>query len=295
MTSAPRDNVEVPVDRDSRRGLENARIPVRAEFFRALGRNGFLIAGYLLLAIHVTIVMINMFWAPGTDYRNEERWADALTWSTILAPLLAMCALWIGELIRRGDWNPGESVDGDVHGRNVVRWRMLPLSIHFGFTFVSLSIALLIVTWTGVYPYADAHTLIALNGILAAGGGGAVLGSWIKKFVWLRWTRERQLRRMGPPNAAVRYTPGSKRAARFWRWFGFRWRLDLWSCAFGMIWLWCTGWFVALYLDDPTGSSVVLPLTCASFAGAGALLGFGIWATTQFWLSGEQLEFGESV
>ena len=284
------------------RGLENATIHVGGDFWRGLGRNGALIIGYALVAIHVAIVAIRALWVPDMSFRAQDRWDSAYLLSTVLAPLLAMCFLIIGELIRRGDWNKENRRAGKFRKEgddlpqvsNTVHLRMVPLSWHVLWGVISLVAALLLLWLAWDDPWSDQATIGPVNGTIAAGTFGAIVASGLKKFHWYRWGLARQ-QALAEEWDASGGTPGDTRLAKFWRSVGFRWRFDLWCVGLGTVVLWFAGW-AWVTRDIYAGSTESATLFAYIAWGVGGLMvAWGLWATTQFWRSGEDLAGAESV
>lgn len=287
--------------RGSASGLDRAEIPVGGRFWRTLGGNGALLVGYVLLAVHVVVVGVVTAVLGGAarpSYAAGRGLTTLALVSTVLLPLLSGCFLGIGELVRRGRWGGPSRHKPDAllpQGTNTVALRMIPVRWNLAWVGVAGALAALLLRLTvgDVVDYAfggHLETVLAVNGILTAGIGGAALGALVKKLAWLhgRGARERATVHDHPALARRRST---SLGTRFWRTFSFRWRLDVWLCAFGAVSLWVAG-FAFLTREHVPGSD-----TAALIFGpvGGALVLVGLWATTQFWRSGEDLASGESV
>ncbi len=282
----------------SRRGIEDATIPVGGGFWRALGGNGALVVGYALIAVHVAVLVTDALVSPGLDYADRRRVGMLVLFSTALLPILAMCFVWIGELIRRGQWGgPSGHKPGAVlpQGSNTVRVQLLPL----GWTLVWFVVALAasgVVLWAiGAATSRERFAIWSVNGIIAAAAAGAILGSGFKKWAW--W-RGGHVKAAGGPvahPALARRKGGEARGRTFWRWFGYRWRLDLWLCVLGAVGLWFGGVTLAQRSAFENDAASMTALATWLVVVGGSLLVIGLWATTQFWRAGEDLAAGESV
>lgn len=278
-------------------GFEDVPIPVGGGFWRALGRNGALVAGYGLLAVHVGVVVgVAVALArDGLPYATERRLASLTIWSTVLLPLLALCFISIGELLRRARWGgPSGHRAGTAlpQGSVTVALRLLPVRWNVVWIVLAAAPAWLTLEYAVRdigEPYVfrtHLETTLVVNGIFAAGALGAAVGALVKKVAWLR-------RRGGlVPDRGVGEAPDADLPGRrFWRSFGFRWRFDIWLCGFGVIALWIGG--LALRLAPELAGAQAAG---GGFAAVGAvLMGVGLWATTQFWRTGEHLASAESA
>lgn len=279
-------------------GLENATIPVGGSFWRALGKNGALIVGYVIVVVHGGLLVVDALVSPGLGWRAADRLGTAVLWSTILGPLFAMCFLIIGELLRRGTWGgPSRHKPGAAlpQGSNTVELRMLPLAWHLVWGVVALGIAVLLLMGLSQDPWTERFTVWTVNGIFAAGIAGGVLASGVKKWTWARWGHARAQTPEGVHPALVRRGVGRSRGQAFWRWVGFRWRLDLWACGFGLIAVWL-GALMLTTQDAFTGSADSTTVVARIIIPGGVVLALlALWATTQFWRAGEDLAGAESV
>lgn len=278
-------------------GFENATAPVGGSFWRALGQNGSLVIGYALVVVHVAIIVTDAIVSPALGYEAASRWGTAALWSTILTPLLAMCFIWIGELIRRGDWGGPSGHKPEAllpQGSNTVTTRMVPLSWHAVWAIAALAVAVTLLVLVDADRVDERFGVWTVNGIIAAGAAGAILGSALKKWTWWR----RGPRATPAPEAvhpALARRQVAPRSTVFWRWVGFRWRFDLWCCALGLVAVWL-GALMLVTRDSFSGSADSATLAGSIVVPAGAaLFGAGLWATTQFWRAGEDLAGGESV
>lgn len=282
----------------TRRGLEAATIPVGGAFWRSLGRNGALVAGYALVVLHVAVLVTDAVVSPGLRYREAAAWGTAVTWSTVLAPLFAMVLIIIGELVRRGDWGGPSGHKPDAllpQGTNTVTLRMVPLAWHVVWIVVALGSAGVLLASLAADPWTERFAIWAINGIIAVGSAGAILGSLVKKLAWVHGGAERSRGEEAAHPALARRRGGASRSRTFWRWVGFRWRLDLWCVALGLVAAW-VGALMLVTRDAFTGSAESVTVAATILVPAGAVLTLvALWATTQFWRSGENLAGGESV
>ena len=297
--------------------LDDAAIPVGGGLWRRLGANGALIAGYAILGAHVAIHAVAFAVAlDDSVYSGDEgaeRLALAMGWSTILAPLIGGCVLFIGELQRRGTVrrNPRSPMDATLpQASNTSLWRMVtPRWNALWLVVCGVSSVVLLVgandpelghdTAFGSWNWA----MWSVNGIMLAGLAGQSAGTWLKKVVWVRHQETAaapgRAERAEHPALARRRAQQRRRSAErrpaFWRWFSFRWRFDVWLCTFGAIGLWCTGWFLGARLEFPDDSASLEVAAWISGVAGVVTLTLGLWSVTQFWRAGEDLAGGESV
>ena len=278
-------------------GLEDATIPVGGVLWRRLRGHGALLVGGALLAVHVAVLVVDAAVAPGLDSAGRERMGTLVLVSTVVLPLLATCLVWIGELVRRGRWGGPSGHKPDAllpQGSNTARTRLLGLGWSLVWLLAALAAAGVLLGMISAATTRERFAIWSVNGIMAAGAAGAVLGSAVKKWVWLRRGHRRAAAAPVVHPALARRAGGEPRARTFWRWFGYRWRLDLWLCALGAVGLWFGAVAFAQrasFDSDPA----VATLGTWLVVGGGLLLVVGLWATTQFWRAGEDLASGESV
>jgi len=280
--------------------FDQVQIPVGGGFWRALGGNGALVVGYVLVGIHLVLIVAGTTIGLGLEPEARAGLQRATLVSTAVLPLLATVFLWIGELVRRGHWGGPSGHKPDAllpQGSTTVRVRPLPVSWHVLWLVVAAGVALLLLTGLAreALDVSGAEQGVALwtvHGLLLAGVAGAVLGSLVKKLSWAR----RRARAGTPSHPALARRRAPDTAGRtFWRWFGFRWRLDLWCSALGAMALWSTGWVLVqrpAFPDDAASMAAVA--VWLGLAGLVLLVG-GLWATAQFWRTGEDLASAESV
>ena len=278
--------------------LDRVEIPVGGGFWRRLGRHGALVVGYALIGVHLAVFAVTAHHLAGPSlerHRQGEQLLVLLQISTVLLPLLAMCFLIVGELVRRGEWGGPSGHKPEAllpQGSTTVRLALLTVRWNVVWVLVSGAVAGVLL-WLAVADqqrslfFGDLEIMLMVNGIIAAGAFGATLGTLVKKLAWL-CTRDRAARRDAAPlHPALARRQGEPLATRFWRSFSYRWRFDVWLCGIGAVALWLAACFAGGSVQDPA-----IPV----FAVVGAvLLAGGVWATTQFWRSGEDLASAESV
>lgn len=287
--------------RDAPGGFENVQIPVGGGFWRGLGGNGALAVGYLLLAVHLAVLtVVALLLAGGSlpDDASEERLVGILELSTVLLPLVAMCFIGVGELIRRGRWGGPSGHKPDAllpQGTTTVRLRLVPVRWNVVWVLASAVVAVAVL-WLAVqdtlhYLFGGHLDIILMvNGILFSGTLGAAAGALVKKLAWFRHgQRSRFDDRTSHPALARRKDESLGRT--FWRSFSYRWRFDVWLCALGALSSWLAIYSL-LTREQIAGSESVAWI----FGSVGVVFtATGLWATTQFWRAGEDLASGESV
>lgn len=280
-------------------GLESAQIPVGGGFWRSLGQNGALIVGYALASLHVVVVAVVAL-VLGGDSQPSRAAARPLVMlalgSTVLLPLLAMCFLGIGELVRRGRWGGPSGHKPDAllpQGTNTVSLRLLPVRWNAVWVVVTAPLAGAVL-WLNVKDTAEyffgghLETVLTVNGVLLAAAFGTAVGALVKKLWWLRRPQRGD---DVPVHPALARRKDASLGTRFWRSFSFRWRLDIWLCALGAVGLWLAAYAFATREHVPGSDSAAVVLGSIGVV----LLLTGLWATTQFWRSGEDLASGESL
>lgn len=278
-----------------RRGLENATIPVGGGLWRALGKNGALVVGYTIAAVHIGIITLDLVLMPHGS--GESAWETATMNSTLLGPILGFTFICLGEIIRRGDWGgpSGHKPRAMLpQGSNTMTLRVVPYRWLGLWLVVSLVAAVALLVALADNPYSYRDTVWIVNGIIAAGAVGAVTASLVKRWVWFHGGRERaRALREVKVHPALANRRGPSLSTRFWRSFGFRWRFDIWSSAFGLIFVWIAAW-VLVTASPAADSAELVPGYIALAAGVLVFAG-GLWAATQFWRAGEDLTAAESV
>ncbi len=317
-------------------GLDRAEIPVGGAFWRGLGRNGALVAGYALLGLHVLIVLVAglLSLIDGTDDDTIDAAQTLALGSTVLLPLLGSTALFIGELQRRGTMGRNARQRTDTllpQGTNVSVWRMVSPRWNALWAAASL-LGCALFTWAGAdtelghgTPAGSSNwALWSIHAFILAGFAGQNAGSWLKKVTWARYLNgsaaaaarndvgivgtarpSSSYEAQTPPEAEHPIVAARRRAQqeaqpvprseRFWRAFSFRWRFDIWLCAIGAVAVWIAVFFLASTIEAPDDARS-LTMAAAIVAPAGlAMLGIGLWGTTQFWRAGEDLAAGESL
>lgn len=206
--------------------------------------------------------------------------------------MLLMCAMWIAELMRRGQIGKAGPKSQGSFG---VTFRLVATPIHVAWFagLLVLGVALIGLPMT-VGGDSEIFMTWFTWGAIFIPVDGAVLGSLVKKTSYLRWyAREAAKSPHGRP---------ARKVQPFWRSFSYRWRFDLWLCGFGTI-LVVAGLFLlgALNLlppgefgdeEDIAEATVVVWVLLALGV---PVLGFGLWSCTQFWRSGQPINTGESA
>ncbi len=295
MTDADRTTDVTEPERVEPSGFDDVEIPVGGAFWRAIGTHGTLLIGYGLLAVHLVVVGVVLVVLGGQSvpYATGRRLAQLATISTAVLPLVAMTFIWLGEYQRRGAWG-GRSGHRPTtllpQGSVTIRLRLVSVRWNVVWLVVSGAAAAgvlrLAVLESLEYVFAGhLEAFLVVTGMILAAAFGTALGALVKKVRWLG-----RAGRAGGTGGAVEGVV-SERSVRFWRWFSFRWRVDIWSCAVGAMLLWIAAWAYLLRDRVPDADDGALV-----FASAGLpVLAVGLWATTQFWRSGEDLAGGESV
>lgn len=214
--------------------------------------------------------------------------------------LFAMCGLVAGEQIRRGGMgrNPAPPDTVLPNATLVSRFRVLPTGWHVLWVVVGLVVSFVlvglpIISWfTGGWPGdVDGSEQFAqywlIYGSIAFGVTVASAVSLIKKTAYLRALRSGRI-------VSGRPAAGQK----FWRWFDYRWRFDLWLAGLGAM----VAVLALTPLSDAVGpgaspeeTASVLPASL-SFLALGLLLVIaGVVCTLNFWRAGEELGSGESA
>ncbi|BDZ41249.1 hypothetical protein GCM10025865_05480 [Paraoerskovia sediminicola] len=209
--------------------------------------------------------------------------------------LLVMSVVWIMELARRGDTSKQAS-SGRFLPKATRRssMRMLSIPVHVAWIVV---VALLGTALPAVAIDAgddDAFGIWIVAPIICVFVLGVLVGSLVKKVAYA--ARHHRAVSASSDGRVVRTT------SRAWRWFSFRWRLDLWACGIGALVV-GVGAFLAWLVratpaeDFGTADEIRFATTLGTslLVGGALLLGFGLWACTQFWRSGEDIGAGESV
>lgn len=291
-----------PLDRRdaSGRGLADVEIPVGGSFWRALGQNGALVVGYGLVVLHLVVLALVAIVLSGDSmrYSSGRRWGNVVTISTVLLPLLAMCFIWIGELIRRGQWGGPSGHKPEAllpQGTNTVSLRMVP--VRWNLTWVAVTVVgavvLLWLTVQDTVGYAfggHLEIILIVNGIMAAGALGTAVGTLVKKLAWLRGGRSR-VRNAVAAHPALARRQAPTLGTTFWRALSYRWRFDVWLCALGAVSAWLAGYSLLTIEHIPDSDSAAWIFGSVAVV----LMASGLWATTQFWRAGEDLASGESV
>jgi len=269
------------------------------------------IVGTVLAAVAFLLLIVGgilLTWIasdpPGLDGSSTDdlRGLAAVGMSAVpgVLALFAMCGLVAGEQIRRGGIrrNPAPPDTVLPSASFVSRFRVLPTGWHVLWVIVGLVVSFVLVglpvlSWfTGGWPgNVDGSEQFAqywlIYGSIAFGVTAASAVSLLKKTAYLRALRSGRI---------VSGRPAAGR--RFWRWFDYRWRFDLWLAGLGAM--------VAVLALTPLSGAVgpdaspdelasALPATL-TFLALGLLLAVaGVVCTLNFWRAGEELGSGESA
>jgi len=271
-------------------GFDQVQIPVGGRFWRALGSNGALAIGYVLAVVYLGILAAGSAAVLGDG--DVPSWLFA---AAGVVPLLAVAFLWVGELVRRGRWGGPSGHRPNAllpQGSTTVRVRFVPLGWHLGWLLAAGGAAglLLAVVTREVLAgsgTAESSAWWTVHGLILAAVAGALAGSLVKKVAWSR----RRASATSTHPALARRTAGRT----FWRWFAYRWRLDLWCCALGAMAAWAAGWVLAQRPAFPDEAESITTAAVWLGVAAAVLLVGGLVATTQFWRAGEDLAAAESV
>lgn len=229
----------------------------------------------------------------GTD-AGIPSWLLVATGGGVVAVggMLLMCGMFIAELTRRG--TIGKSAKPRARGNFGVRFRLLSLPLHLVWLFGLLlsAVAMLAVPMLAdVGTDVDTFFTWYLWGVFLVPVCGAVLGSFLKKVCYFRW-----LRRVGA--AGLR----KRKPQPFWRWYSYRWRLDLWLCGAGFVLVAAAGFILGMltYLPsdefgDADDIAEATGVVWALFVIGVPVLLFGLWSCSQFWRAGEDIDTGESA
>lgn len=214
--------------------------------------------------------------------------------------LLAMCGLVAGEQLRRGAMtrNPAPSDARRSSASMVSRFRVLSIGWHIFWIVVGLVISFVLVglpmiSWfTGGWPADiggenDFSHYWVIYGSISFGVTVAAITSLIKKLAYQRAV------------AAGRTRPGvDAPGRRFWRFFDYRWRFDLWLAGLGGVDLVLA--MTPLSSAVAPGSAVTevagaMPWVIAFLLLGAVLIVAGIASAMNFWRAGEELGSGESA
>lgn len=247
------------------------------------------------IAFGLVVVDVTLIVAPwvGDHVRTSggaPEWLQTISLLALIPGAMVLaCVMWIAETARRGKTGRSATARGSKllpAGSNRTTLRPLGMIAHLAWLVVLPSVALGLLLGSA----GDDGGAAMLLGIALIPVTGAVAGSLVKKSAYA--VRERQAAR----GAVTRPSP-------FWRWFSFRWRLDLWLCAFAFAAL-AAGALVAALLrgasadpasfGTPEDIAEATRVTTALLVGGGILAVVGLVACTQAWRSGESLGEMES-
>lgn len=231
-------------------------------------------------------VVLTAWWTSGTEVHVSEDLLNTVVGFGLAAAFPLLCLMWIAHLMRRGGIRRSAERRGRVlsAGTFEASGPMLSLRGHVWWV-IGLSLGC-VALWglpltvprsVSAEPCAPWY-IVGGVGIVVL---GVVVGSLIKKVAWLRRARR-----------AGGRIPGPGRGRAFWRWFSYRWRLDLWWSGVATVPVLLTLFVVGDSVVD--GEPVTgfwwgaLAVTVLSQLAAW-------WSCTQFWRSGANLARMESV
>lgn len=287
-----------------------ARRAVVAEANRRFGRV-LSVIGAVLAALALLLLVAGgllMTWVASEPASLDASAADGLRGLAAvglsvvpgLLALFGMCGLVGGEQIRRGaiTRNPDPPATALPSASHVSRFRVLPTGWHLLWIAVGVVVSVVlaglpVISWfTGGWPSSvtgsesfDVYWVI--YGSIAFGVTVAAATSLLKKTAYARAVRSGRV-------AEGRTGAGQ----RFWRWFDYRWRFDLWLAGAGAM--------VAVLALTPLSTVVGPDATRDQLAGAlPASLSFvalgvlavvaGVVCSLNFWRAGEEIGTGESA
>lgn len=194
--------------------------------------------------------------------------------------LFVMCFLICGEQLRRGAfYRTGNSKGASVFSS----FRPLPIRWHLLWAVLTTAIATGLIgipaaAWfTGAWP-------------ANAPGGFELFGWWViygslvgavATAIWLSLAKKIAYERAVRRNRAV-----PERGQRFWQWFTYRWRFDLWVGGVGGLLVSLSATFLQ---DRNYQGCVIMAATGVVLIAASAVL------AGNFWRSGRELNSGESL
>ncbi|MBN9194006.1 hypothetical protein [Microbacterium sp.] len=247
---------------------------------------------------------------PGIDDDTADGLRGTATFALSSAPgvlaLFAMCGLIAGEQMRGGRIGRNEAAHSRARSASrglpaasfVSRFRVLPTGWHALWIVVGLAISVLLVavpvsSWfTGGWPTSiddeDAFDVYwVIYGGIAFAVTVAAAASLLKKLAYRRAVARGLTSHDGPA-----------RGQRFWRWFDYRWRFDLWLAGLG-------GLTLVLALTplrgavgpDASGADLAAALPgVLTFVAIGILVtATGVVCSLNYWRAGEELGTGESA
>jgi hypothetical protein len=292
-----------PTDDSARRARVAAS---NRSFGRVLSIAGGVLAGIALLLLLIgagVYVWGAQAFSEGADRSDVDGpigvAAVMMTFVTAILLLLALCALVLGEQMRRGALtrNPTPPDTLLPQASVVSQFGVLSFRWHLFWAVIALVIAAVLVgipvlSWfTGTWPATlessfDFTGFWVIYGSLSFSVGITTLVSLYKKQSYSADVRSGRATRAGGPGRG------------FWRWVDYRWRFDLWLAGLG-------GMLVALSVTPFFGkvgpnsysegvSAAVGEFTLFLVPGV-ALIALGMVFARQFWRAGESLGSGESV
>lgn len=308
---------EAQVDADDldgnvpRRPFDDASVPVGGALWRAVGGA----SAFWWSAVGCAVLLVG--WVVGVGGvviaaargGNAPDSADGLAmvgwFGVVVGGLVVMSLVWVAELGRRGRVvRARRRATLLPRGTNVSQVVPLGAGWHLAWLAACVMLTVLFVwvgfdgAWFGDDRDGGFGLLWAMCALVTSFVSGVVFGSFVKK--------QREIarrRRAARADAAGPRTTGRRvRPSAFWRWFVYRWRLDLWLCGLGAL-----GTTVAVAVHRLVSSAPPDdPMTAGDWRDAHqvvtwtgslgvAVLAVGVWCGTQFWRSGESIDSAESV
>lgn len=261
-----------------------------------LTRNAASAIGYVILLVHLALLVVPAASWPGSSNQSHSAWANGQLKSMPFTLVFAGIFLWVGELIRRQKPPVGHYQD-----RYLERWlprtthmRMLGLRWHVLWSMLA-AIAALVVLWLiRLDPNAPRWAGATLDGALLAATAGAFVASGFKKRTWLR-TGEAKQRELKDTFYMSPERSRHLKRAKFWSWFSARFFVDNWCVGVGFALWWFAAWLgLATGTSEGLTGGTLIAVMILAVVGAGFVI-FGLWATTQFYRSGIDLETGEHL
>lgn len=250
--------------------------------------------GYAILFAHMGLLVVAAAGWPSSSLQSQHAWANAQLKSMPFTLFFAGTFLWMGELIRRQK-TPQTSYKNRYYEAWLPRTthlRMLALRWHVLWS-VLAAIAAGVMLWLiWLDPNAPGWASVAFNAVLLAAIAGAFIASGFKKRTWLR-TGKAQQREL---KDTFYLTPERNRhlkRAKFWSWFSARFCVDNWCVGVGFALWWLAAWLgLATGTSEELAGGALIAVVTLAVVGTGLAI-FGLWATTQFYRSGMDLETGE--
>lgn len=252
-----------------------------------------MVGGVLLLA-HVGLLLGTAADWPGMSYQSQRTWTRIHMLSMPFTLLFGFACLWIGELVRRQ-----QTSESSYQGTHSKGWiprttnvRMLTVRWHAVWAGIAGAIAAVLIWLIRLNPDSDGWASAAIHGTLAAAIAGAFIASGFKKRTWLR-SGEAKQRVLKDTFYLSPHRSRHLKRAKFWSWFSARFFVDIWCVGVGLAFWWCAALLAIAHgaFDEPLDGTTVAFFILA--VPGLVLVVLGLWATTQFYRSGMDLETGE--